>query len=458
MAITFYNTLGRKKQAFRPLESGKVLMYNCGPTVYDYAHIGNLRSYIFADLLRRMLESRGFSVRQVMNITDVDDKTIRGSIREKLSLKDYTSKYEKAFFEDLDTLNIKRASVYPRATEHIDEMVSLVSTLLDKGMAYRRDDGVYFDISSFKAYGKLAGLEKAELKAGARVSQDEYDKDNAQDFALWKAWEKKDGDVFWETPIGKGRPGWHIECSAMSQKHLGKTIDIHTGGVDLIFPHHENEIAQSQGSTGKPFVRYWMHNEHLLVNGRKMSKSAGNFYTLRDLLSKGYSPMAIRYALLSAHYRQKLDLSMKVLDAAEQSVSRLKEFADKLRTGQDSRRSEEAAKKAFSDFSEAMDNDLDMPKALSIVFNLARDLNRSGGGPKAMDVLMKMDSVLGLDLGEEVWKQSSEAPEHVREMMAEREDAREARDFKRADSIRESLRKKGILLEDRRSGTVWRKG
>src|SRR3989339_892084 len=271
-------------------------MYSCGPTVYDFAHIGNFRAYIVADILKRYLKFKGFKIKHVMNITDVDDKTIKGSIEQKISLNQYTEKYTKAFFEDLRTLNIEPADIFPRATEHIKEMVSMIQKLIMNGLAYKGEDNSwYYDISKFRDYGKLSKLKLGELKEGARVKQDSYEKEQAQDFALWKAYDKDDGDVFWETDLGKGRPGWHIECSAMNMKYLGEEFDIHTGGVDLIFPHHENEIAQSIGSTGKKFVHFWIHNEHLLVNGRKMSKSLGNFYTLRDLLSKNYNPRAIRY-------------------------------------------------------------------------------------------------------------------------------------------------------------------
>ena len=290
--ILLFNTLTRRKEPFTPLEIGKVKMYTCGPTVYDYAHIGNFRAFLFEDLLKRWLLLQGFKVTHVMNLTDVDDKTIRGSQKQGLPLRQFTDFYIKAFFEDIKTLNILAADVYPRATDRIPEMVALIKTLMDKGYAYRGEDGsIYYCISKFPDYGKLSKLKTAELKAGARVSQDEYAKEEAQDFALWKAWTPEDGDVFWETELGKGRPGWHIECSAMSMKYLGETFDIHCGGVDNIFPHHENEIAQSEAASGKKFVNYWLHNEHLQVEGKKMSKSLGNYYTLRDLLAKQCDPV-----------------------------------------------------------------------------------------------------------------------------------------------------------------------
>jgi len=290
MALRFFNTITRKKEEFVSIEPGKVGMYTCGPTVYDYAHIGNFRTYMFEDLLRRYLEYKGYEVTQVMNITDVDDKTIAGSRAKKVSLSEYTKKYIDAFFDDLDTLNIERADFYPEATTHIKEMVELVKKLLDKGFAYRSDGDIYFKLSSFKDYGKLSKMKLENLKIGARVGKDEYEKEEASDFALWKGWDEKDGDVFWETEIGKGRPGWHIECSAMSMKYLGEHFDIHTGGIDNMFPHHENEIAQSESATGKKFVNFWLHSLHLIVEGKKMSKSLGNIYTLRDILEKGYNP------------------------------------------------------------------------------------------------------------------------------------------------------------------------
>ncbi|MEM7819165.1 MAG: cysteine--tRNA ligase, partial [Candidatus Aenigmatarchaeota archaeon] len=291
MVLKLFNTLTRKKEVFKPIKKNEVRMYTCGPTVYDFAHIGNFRTYVWQDILKRWLLFKGFKVKHVMNLTDIDDKTIKGAREQGISLREFTEKYIKAFFEDSKTLNLLPADVYPRATEHIREIVELIKILIEKGYAYKGEDGsIYYDISKFKDYGKLSKLKIKELKAGARVKSDSYTKEEAYDFALWKAWDPEDGEVFFETEIGKGRPGWHIECSAMSMKYLGETFDIHTGGVDLIFPHHENEIAQSEAATGKKFVNYWLHAEHLIVEGRKMSKSLGNFYTLRDLLAKGYDP------------------------------------------------------------------------------------------------------------------------------------------------------------------------
>ncbi|HEC80710.1 MAG TPA: cysteine--tRNA ligase, partial [Firmicutes bacterium] len=319
--MRFYNTLIKSVEEFSPLEGDVVKMYTCGPTVYDYAHIGNFRTYVFEDILRRWLKFRGYKVIQVMNITDVDDKTIMGANEKGISLDEYTREYTNAFFEDIDTLRIERAEHYPRATEHINEMIALIEKLIEKGIAYVADDGIYYSIAKFPEYGKLSGFDVKSVKAGARVAKDEYDKEDVRDFALWKF--RRPDEPFWSAPFGDGRPGWHIECSAMSMKYLGETFDIHIGGVDNIFPHHENEIAQSEGATGKKFVRYWLHSEHLIVEGRKMSKSLGNFYTLRDLLSMGYNPIAIRYLLLSTHYRKQLNFTFDGLKGAYSTVMRL---------------------------------------------------------------------------------------------------------------------------------------
>ncbi|MCX6799432.1 MAG: cysteine--tRNA ligase, partial [Candidatus Diapherotrites archaeon] len=326
--LKLYNTIGRKKQPFKPLHGKTVGMYTCGPTVYNYIHIGNLKSFLAEDVLKRYLLYKGFKVKHVRNLTDVDDKTINGSRMEGVPLREFTEKYTRAFFEDIESVRILPAGIYPKATEHIAEMVKLIKALLRKGYAYKGDDGsIYYSIKKFKNYGKLAGINFRELKVGARVKQDTYDKGEAQDFALWKSWAPDDGDVYWETEIGKGRPGWHIECSAMSMKYLGSTFDIHGGGEDLVFPHHENEIAQSEGATGKKFVRYWVHNAFLLVNGEKMSKSLGNYYTLRDL--KDYNPIAVRYLMISSSYRQPLNFTFEALRAAQSALDRLNELIRK---------------------------------------------------------------------------------------------------------------------------------
>ncbi|MBU0536800.1 MAG: cysteine--tRNA ligase [Nanoarchaeota archaeon] len=457
MPLKIYNTMTRKLEAFRPISAGKALIYSCGPTVYDYAHIGNFRAYICSDILVRYLEYQEFKVTQIMNLTDVDDKTIKGSIREKISLDEYTKKYKKAFFEDLEALNIRKADVYPEATKTIKEMVDIVKTLMEKGFAYKGDDGsIYFSVKKFKDYGKLAHIKTGDLKAGARVKQDEYEKEQANDFALWKAWDKDDGDVFWETEIGKGRPGWHIECSAMSMKSLGPTFDIHTGGIDLVFPHHQNEIAQSEAATGKKFVNYWVHNEWLLVDGKKMSKSLGNFFTLRDLMKKGYKPVAIRYLLMSAHYRTQLNFTEEGIKAAESSVQRLNDFMLKLKeqSGEENKNIKARIKKARKEFEEAMDNDLNMPDALGAVFEFVKEINKLMAEKKvsrkdAEDIegfMLKLDNVLG------VLSQEEDVAKEIQELADKREQARKDKDFKTADSIRDELKEKGYILEDTPKG------
>jgi cysteinyl-tRNA synthetase len=474
MVMRFYNTLTRRKQAFMPLKKGEVRLYNCGPTVYDYAHIGNFRAYVFADLLRRYLEWKGFRVLQVMNITDVDDKTIKGSRKEGIVLSDYTKKYTEAFFRDVDTLNIKRAGAYPRATEHIKEMVKIVQALLKRGVAYRGEDGIYFSIRNFPRYGKLSETRVKNLKAGARVKQDEYDKESANDFALWKFWDKEDGDVFWETPIGKGRPGWHIECSAMSMKALGETLDIHTGGTDLIFPHHENEIAQSEAVTGKPFVRYWLHNNHLVVEGRKMSKSLGNFFTLRDLLRKGHDPLAIRFFLISGHYRARINLTTRALESAANTVRKLRSFVQDMgqhragkrvkgSTPRGAGRVDGIIKSAREAFEKSMDDDLGMPDALSAIFGFMSRVNkeRDAGrldrkdASKAYGFMIDVDRVLGLGL--EKLPLRTAIPDEIRLMAEEREQLRREKRFREADRIREGIRKKGFVVEDTPGGPRIRK-
>lgn len=434
---------------------------NFGHAVYDYAHIGNFRAYIVTDLLKRYLKYKGFKVKHIMNITDVDDKTIKGSRKEGISLKEYTSKYEKYFFEDIEALNIEKADFYPRATEHIKEMVLLIKRLLKKKVVYKAQDGIYYSIKKFKDYGKLAHLDLKGLKAGARVSQDEYDKENVQDFALWKFWNKEDGNVFWENKLEKGRPGWHIECSAMSMRYLGETFDIHSGGVDLIFPHHENEIAQSEGATGKKFVKYWIHNEHLLVDGKKMSKSLGNFYTLRDILKKGYNKKAIRYLLLATHYRQKLNFTFEALKSAENTLKKLNDFIKRLKEekGESKKEISTLIKKVRLDFEKAMDNDLNISEALAAIFDFESEIgtlikNNALGkenAEKALKLIKEFDSVLGIfDFKEE------KLDKEIENLIKERDKARKSGNWKKADEIRNILKKKGIILEDTKHGTRWR--
>jgi len=465
--MKLFNTLTRRKEVFKPISEGEVKLYTCGPTVYDFAHIGNFRTYVWQDVLKRWLKSRGFKVTHVMNITDVDDKTIRGSRQEGISLKEFTERYTKAFFEDSKALNILPADICPKATEHIKEMVDLIKVLTQKGYAYRAEDGsIYYAISKFKDYGKLSKLKIEELKPGARVKVDTYTKREAQDFALWKAWDPEDGDVFWETETGKGRPGWHIECSAMSMKYLGPTFDIHTGGVDLIFPHHENEIAQSEGAARRTFVKYWLHVEHLMVEGQKMSKSLGNFYTLRDLLERGYNPRAIRYLLLSTHYRQQLNFTFEALKAAENTVQNLFNFVTRLNEVEEVRENErvfELIKEARKRFENAMNDDLNISVALAAMFDLINEVNKLMAENKigvknakdTINLMLEFDKVLGL--GVEEATREEELPKEIKEMIQKREEARKRKDWKTADEIRAKLKEIGYVLEDTPEGVRWKR-
>ena len=417
------------------------------------------------DLIKRYLRYKGHKVNHVMNITDVDDKTIKGSQKTGTKLEEFTKKYEDAFFEDLDALNILPADKFPRATEHIEEMVQIIEKLLEKKTAYKAEDGsIYFDVRKFPDYGKLANIKLEELKTGAsgRVSADEYTKENVQDFALWKSYSNEDGDVFWETSLGKGRPGWHIECSAMSMKYLGETFDIHGGGIDLVFPHHQNEIAQSECSTEKKFVHHWIHNEWLLVEGKKMSKSLGNFYTLRDVLEKGYGSTEIRYLLLSTHYRQQLNFTFEGLAAAKNSVERLQELIRKLKNPEQAEQDQVLAKNVLETrekFNKAMDDDLNISEALAAVFEFARETNRltekgisSQNSEEILEMLRDFDEVLGvMDFSEEKLE-----PEII-SLIEKREELRKQKNFEEADKIREELKSKGILLDDSESGVTWKK-
>jgi cysteinyl-tRNA synthetase len=463
--IRLFNTLTRRKEKFTPIEEGKVRMYTCGPTVYDYAHIGNFRAFLFEDLLKRWLEHRGFKVTHVMNLTDVDDKTIKGSQKQQIPLKQYTEYYAKAFFEDGKALNMQPANHYPKATDHIPEMTALIKTLIQKGYAYKSEDGsTYYAIAKFKDYCKLSKIRITQLKVGARVKTDEYAKEEAQDFALWKAWTQDDDDVYWETELGKGRPGWHIECSAMSMKYLGETFDIHCGGVDNMFPHHENEIAQSEAATGKKFVNYWLHNEHLLVEGKRMAKRFGNFYTLRDLLKMGYDPKAIRYLLLSTHYRQQFNFTFEGLEAAKGAIDRLTNLMRRLQDA-DGRSSGQKilqlTDQVLNAFGNAMDDDLNISIALAALFDFVRDTNNlldanglSKDEAKQVCTLMaSLDKVLGV-IGE-VAKEET-LPKEAVELIKKREEARKARDWKTADAIRQQLKALGVVVEDTPQGVRWR--
>jgi cysteinyl-tRNA synthetase len=465
MALALFDTLRRERVAFEPLEPGRARMYTCGPTVHDFAHIGNLRTFLFEDLLRRVLEARGIEVTQVMNLTDVDDKIIQKAHAAGEAIAEFTRRYTEAFFEDLDTLNVERAEHYPTATGHIDAMVELVKRLEAAGHTYRTDDGsIWFRIASFPEYGKLSRIDLSGMRDGARVESDEYDKEDPKDFALWKA--AKPGEEAWDTELGRGRPGWHIECSAMSMAYLGETFDIHTGGVDNIFPHHENEIAQSEAATGRPLARMWLHAEHLIVDGQKMAKSLGNFFTLRDLLEHGYRPRAIRYLLLSVHYRQQLNFTFAGLDQAAASIERLSDFVRRVEElppgGAPDEELAARSRRAREAFDEALDDDLNTSRALAAVFEWVRDANRAmdEGRASAADrpaleaVLEAFDAVydvltpdpdeLRLDQG-------------VRALIDERESARRARDWGRADVLRGRLEELGILVEDTPAGPRWKR-
>jgi len=456
--LCFTNTATRRKEVFTPLRAERVTMYTCGPTVYNYAHIGNFRAMVAYDLVKRWLRARGFAVTHVMNITDVDDKTINGARQAGVTLAEYTEPFIKGFFEDCATLRMERAEHYPRATEHIVGMVGLVQRLIEKGVAYAAQDGsVYFSIEKYPGYGRLSHIEARELQHGARVASDEYDKDHAADFVLWKAWTEDDGEVRWDSPWGPGRPGWHLECSVMAQQYLGETIDIHMGGEDLVFPHHENEIAQSEAATGKPFVRYWLHNAHLLVDGRKMSKSLGNFYTLRDLLAKGYSGREIRYVLLSVHYRQPLNFTFEGLHAARNALQRLDDTRAALERvvaagGGGAVCSEVAAAVAGARaaWTEALDDDLNISPALAALFELVHMANKwlTAGSLSAADaaaLLAFMDEtnrVLALEPEADV------APPDVVRMAEERAQARREKNWARADELRAAITARGFAVED----------
>ena len=464
--ICFYNTLTRKKEAFVTLETGKAKLYTCGPTVYDYAHIGNFRAFLFEDLLKRWLSYRGYKVTHVMNLTDIDDKTIKCSQKQGSPLSEFTDFYVKAFFEDIKALNIQPANFYPKATDHIPEMLTIIKTLIAKGFAYKGEDSsIYFSVCKFPDYGMLSHIKVGELKAGARVCQDEYAKEEAQDFALWKAWTPEDGDVFWETELGKGRPGWHIECSAMSMKYLGETFDIHCGGVDNMFPHHENEIAQSEAATEKKFVNYWMHNEHLQVEGKKMSKRFGNFYTLRDLLAKGYDPIFIRYLLLSTHYRQQFNFTFEGLEASKAAVERLRNFVRRLHEVEGTTATGKVATLTVNFeacFGRSMDDDLNVAIALSSLFDFVREMNAlldtnlvsKQEAVDVVEVMMRIDEVLGV-IGK---VEAEEAlPSDIDALVQKREAARKSKNWKEADAIRAQLKTMGIVLEDTAQGIRWHK-
>ena len=478
--IRLHNTLTGMTGPFVPLRPGEVRVYTCGPTVYDFAHIGNFRTFVFQDILRRYFGTQGYRVTQVMNLTDVDDRIIANAAAAGVPIREYTEKYVQAFYADCKAMRLEPPEHSVRATEHIEDMVALIERLQEKGFTYASEGSIYFRIAKFPAYGKLSKVDLSGIQAGARVDVDRYDKENARDFALWKA--PKPGEHFWETRIGPGRPGWHIECSAMAMKYLGETLDIHTGGVDLAFPHHENEIAQSEAATGKPFVRCWLHAEHLLVEGEKMSKSAGNFYTLRDLFSKGHKPSSLRFLLASVPYRRQLNFTFDGLRQAASSVERLRNFARRLAEekfsptdGGDGRAMAKLAKRAADEFDAGLADDLNTARALAAVFELVREANtamdrgefRREDAAPVQAVLEKSERVFLLiedddaarlaDLGMGTGAGGPDDAE-IEALIVRRQAARKRRDFAEGDRIRQQLAENGILLEDTRDGTVrWKR-
>ncbi len=443
--IYLHNTLTGKKELFKPVTDGKVGIYSCGPTVYNQVHIGNLRSYFFADILKRFLTWQGYEVTLVRNITDVDDKTIKKSQQENISLKEFTGKYAQLFFDDLKKLNIEEATYSPRATENIDEMLKIIQDLLKNGLAYKAKDGIYFSISKSKNYGALAGLHIDNTKSEERIANDEYDKENPQDFALWKFWTPEDGEVFWDTEIGKGRPGWHIECSAMSVKYLGQPFDIHTGGIDLVFPHHTNEIAQSEGACdGKPLANYFLHNGHVLIDNSKMAKSAGNFITIEEVSSKGLTPLSYRYWLLNANYRTLINFTWETLASSEQALKRLSRALSAIEE------IGEINKDYLEKFEEAMSDDLNTSKALAIVWDILKDNSTSDADKKS--TILEIDKVLGLDLANQIKTQVAEAPEEVRILAETREEARKNSNWAESDALRQKIADLGWKIEDKSGG------
>ncbi len=494
MALELFNTLSGKVEDFHPLDDNLVRMYACGPTVYDYGHIGNFRTFIVVDTLRRFLKQSGYKLKHVMNITDVDDKIIRNAARDGVSVQEYTKKYRQAFLEDADALNIEHPELLVNATDHITEMARFIALLVEKGYAYRTDDGsYYFRIAKFPEYGKLSKKDFAGMTDGARVDVDEYDKDTARDFALWKA--PKPGEAFWETEIGPGRPGWHIECSTMSMKYLGESFDIHLGGEDLIFPHHENEIAQSEAMSGKPFVHVWVHSRFLLVEGEKMAKSAGNFFTVRDLILMGHKPSSIRFLLMSVPYRKQLNFTFDGLTQAANSVERLRNFKLRLESSQFPEGNNEAiaaiARKTSDEITAALNDDLNTARALGAVFDMVRDVNaaadagdvRKGDVPALLGTLQQFEEIFAVlkdddaakvratvewakkeGLADKISAETAElakaatlSEDQIEQLVAEHSRARKARDFARSDAIRAQLADNGIILENTKDGVRWKR-
>ncbi len=468
--LKLYNTESRSKEPVAPLIDGTIRMYTCGPTVYNYAHIGNFRTYIFEDILRRTIKFFGFPIIQVMNLTDVDDKTIKGAIANGITLDQFTEPYKKAFFEDLKTLNIEPAEHYPAATDYIQEMIDMINILLEKGVAYRgKDNSIYFAISKFPRYGCLSHLQLDELQAGAseRVVADEYEKEHVADFVLWKSYEpERDGKIYWESPFGPGRPGWHLECSAMAMKILGETIDIHVGGIDNMFPHHENEIAQSEACSGKAFVKHWMHSEHLVVDGKKMSKSLGNFFTLRDLMNKGFTGRQIRYLLLHTHYKTQLNFTFHGLEAAKCSLQRLDDFIQRLchiNSTVSGGVLKGEIEKAYEQFAHALGDDLNISSALAALFDFVREVNGLCDAGKiskdeagqALELMKKFNSILGVMHFE---KHDEAIPAELQEAFERRQQARKDKNWKLSDEMRDFITQRGYILEDTPGGVRLKKG
>lgn len=468
--LKLFNTLTRTKDSLATIEPGRIRMYTCGPTVYDFAHIGNFRTYVFEDILRRTLKFFGYDVTQVMNITDVDDKTIKGAIKKGVTLKEYTKPFEDAFFDDLKQLHIEPAEHYPAATDYIPQMIDMIHQLIAKGVAYAgRDGSVYFAIGKFPKYGCLSHLKLDELQVGAseRVTADEYDKENVSDFVLWKAYDaERDGQIYWESPWGKGRPGWHLECSVMAMSILGESLDIHCGGVDNMFPHHENEIAQSEACSGKVFSSLWMHSEHLVVDNKKMSKSLGNFYTLRDLLNKGFTGMQVRYLLMQTHYKTKLNFTFQGLEAAKGSLTRLNDFIQRLHgiKGDKSQgKSDPILQKAFADFSAALGDDLNISAALAAVFDMVREINAladqnalsESDAERVLALMERFNSVMGVM---ELKHEAAMAPQDILDALKARGEARASRNWAKADELRDYITGKGYIIEDTAAGPVVKKG
>ena len=465
MPLKLYNSMSRKVEIFKPLKGKSVRMYSCGPTLYNQPHIGNNRSFVFSDILKRWLEFNKFKVKHIVNITDIDDKTIAAAQKEKIPLKKFTRKYEEIFLNDIKLLNIKPASKYARATEHIKDMIALIKVLMKKKLAYKAEDGIYFSISKFAQYGKLSGVFVSEDQnevSQSRISSDEYDKEEVHDFALWKFRKPADGSVSFKSPWGKGRPGWHIECSAMSMKYLGKTFDIHAGGIDLKFPHHENEIAQSSGATGKQFVRYWVHCEHLMVDGKKMSKSLGNIITLKDITDKNISPLALRYLFLTSHYRSQMNFTWESLQYATETLDKINDLYDKLQWLIQLKIKDKKHmnfKKEETELADHLNNDLQTVESIALVHKIISEFNREldagfVGSASAKSMLGFLDMINTVFAFIEIKPQKISAKD--KSLIKKREKMRALKKYKEADAIRDQLKQKGIDLEDTPYGPRWR--